>query len=144
MADLIERLKAAIDDDELAATQCQEHDWRVNGAKSCEVYVLRPDGSMRTIARCFNGYDDDFSNVIHIANQDPARTLAMVAAHRKILDLHRVTISKRIQDPYDAYTGEPKPVAYDVECPQCGWASEDPASGCATLLALAKGYGITP
>lgn len=138
MNDLIERLRTAIDEDERAALQCQEREWRIDGAKSCQVYVPRPDGSNRTIAWCRNGYDDDFSNVIHIANNDPARVLRQVAAMRKILDLHRA-----FSDVHPDRPGHRM-------CVGCGFAADDETGGyviedvedCPIVLALADMYDI--
>lgn len=57
----------------------------------------------------------------HIAHHDPASVLRMVAAHRKILDLH----------PDD---GQDQPL-----CNGCGGEFRWP---CPTLTALAEAYGI--
>lgn len=139
MNDLVARIRAAIDDHELAATQCQERDWRFNGANSCTVVAFHTDGSSRTIAWCRNGYDDDFSNSIHIAVNDPARVLAMVAAHRLILDEH---VAYNVK-----YAGTPTAID-DDHCIGCGFdASEEYRTehigDCPTVLALAAGYGIS-
>lgn len=89
MEELVAAIRAAIDDSELAATQCVEKNWRVDGANSCQVYVRREDYSNRTIAWCGNGHEDDFSNVIHIAHNDPASVLrgSHLGGHR--LAFHR-------------------------------------------------------
>lgn len=127
MTSLVERLQAALADAELAANQCVERDWRVDGANSCQVYVRREDYSTRTIAWCGNGHEDDFSNVIHIAHNDPARVLRQVAAHRKILEIH-------------SDTG-------DGDCRGCGLGNDgeslETVESCPTRLALVEGYGIT-
>jgi hypothetical protein len=65
----------------------------------------------------------------HIANQDPARTLAMVAAHRKILDdyaSYRAKLDRKFEDDADSwhFTGQ-------------GYVWHK------LILALAEGYGIT-
>lgn len=98
MADLLQRLREALDQTELAANQCVEKNWRVDGANSCQVYVRREDYSTRTIAWCGNGHDDDFSNVIHIALNDPARVLRQVAAHRKILEIAEIALADDGED----------------------------------------------
>lgn len=86
MTDLIEFIKARLDEAEQLARNCTEREWRPDGANSCAVYVRRADYSTRTIARCANGYDDDFDNSRHIARHDPARVLRKVEADRLILD----------------------------------------------------------
>jgi hypothetical protein len=72
----------------------------------------------------------------HIARHDPARTLREVEAKRRIIELHELAVSK---DParFSALTGEPLPDAYEVTCAVCGWADDDPTSGCETLRLLA-------
>jgi len=71
---------------------------------------------------------------------DPARALREVAAKRAILELHAISVQKISQVPFDPYTGERVPDAYDVECNVCGWAADDPMSACPTLRHLAAVY----
>lgn len=109
--DLIAKIRAAIDEDERIAKAAKE---------VADGYVgdVVPDGGPQ-------GWTD-----LHGLRQDPDRTLAMVAAHREILELH-----ERSEN-------------YPHECTECGdfgdcgcaRGSED--WPCPTLLALAKGYGI--
>lgn len=129
MEELVAAIRAAIDDAELAATQCVEKNWRVDGANSCQVYVRREDYSTRTIAWCGNGYEDDFSNVIHIAHNDPARVLRRVAADRKILEMH-------------SPTGWGGPLCITCAEPGPGFTTIGVNWPCPTVLALAEGYDI--
>lgn len=85
MLTIEEFIAARLNDDEQAATQCQERDWQFSGS-NCHVLAERSaNGSFRTIAWCANGYDDDLSNSIHIANYDPGRVLREVEAKRALV-----------------------------------------------------------
>jgi hypothetical protein len=81
----------------------------------------------------------------HIVRHDPARVLAMVAAHREVLEQHR---------RYWPWGGPPPPATPSTaQCVQC-WTDTTVTDlegrpmpvrspwPCRTLLALAKGYGI--
>lgn len=81
---LIRFVQERLANDERAATQCTTRDWQFSGSL-CQVHAEQENGSFRTIAWCANGYDDDFSNSIHIAAFDPARVLREVASKRRIL-----------------------------------------------------------
>lgn len=79
----------------------------------------------------------------HIARHDPARVLREVDAKRKILAAHRIGVEKH-RAAFDAVTGEPLPEVFDVTCETCGWAADDPASGCLTLRLLATAWSDHP
>lgn len=124
-AGLIEALKAAIDEDEriaLAARGGGEGRWtRHNGHGTRN---LRDEQLNVVVYDEGSPSDEEFD---HIARHDPQRTLAMVAAHREILDLHRRSDE----------------VPWDSICDRCGTAIEYPVGWpCDTVLALAKGYRI--
>jgi Family of unknown function (DUF6221) len=72
----------------------------------------------------------------HVARHDPARVLREVEAKRRILALHALTITKAAQPQFDPFTGDRIPDSYEVTCETCGWASDNPASGCPTRRAL--------
>lgn len=72
----------------------------------------------------------------HIARHDPARVLREVKAKRRIIEIHKLEVAK---DParFNQLTGEQLPDVYEVNCAVCGWATDDPTSGCETLRLLA-------
>ena len=82
MADLIERLKAALDEDERVAMAAESQAWHAREPDSLGLRVVSVSfDTDQVTASILSG------NANHIARHDPARTLAMVAAHRKILEL---------------------------------------------------------
>jgi hypothetical protein len=107
MTDLMERLKAALDEDERLALE-SEGAWIPLGPAECDE---------RPIAR-------------HMARHDPARTLAMVAAHRTILTWAENAI-KMCTVSEDGVLGKPgEHMMGDI--------------GRWNIQALAKAYGLTP
>ena len=104
MNDLIERLKAAIDADERAALAMMPG--------PSQPHIQCPDGTQIYMRPNIN---------------EPARTLAMVAAHRKILSEHEM---------WDV-----GPVTGCGTCDADGVASTN-SWPCPTVLALAEAYGI--
>jgi hypothetical protein len=157
--DLVDKLTKALDEEErIALAANHEGRWMTHGDDGPDegaLYVLagdEPDDGWRiaTFQMYPRGianspsephYLPRFStmpirhieNAIHAAFQDPVRTLRRVAAHRKILEIH-----KRHRNPYN-----PKESA----CQECDehrhetWFSED--QGCPTVLALAEEYDLT-
>jgi hypothetical protein len=114
MTELIAKIRAALDEDERAATEAlllavdNRGEWtyaerRVTGGPGLLIVGHIPANRGR-----------------HIARHDPARVLRQVAAMRKILDIHGLET-----DP----------------CGGAGLSSEWP---CSTVLALAEAYGIEP
>jgi Family of unknown function (DUF6221) len=86
----------------------------------------------------------DEDEVLAQAPRRSARLLREVEAKRKILALHPLTVTKVAQPEFDPFTGDRIPDSYEVTCETCGWASDNPASGCATLRALAAVYSSNP
>ena len=130
MSELLEFIEARLQDDEQAASQCVERDWSFSGS-NCHVLAERSaNGSFRTIAWCANGYDDDFSNSIHIANYDPARALREVQSKRRALARHH-------RDRYGVCVG-------------CGWSGNldeariDATEECPELLDMASVWSDHP
>lgn len=80
----------------------------------------------------------------HIALFDPQWMLAEVESKRRIIDLHRLTVEKVSQSPFDPFTGERRAEEFEVSCALCGWASTNPSSGCETLLAMTIPYVDRP
>jgi hypothetical protein len=80
----------------------------------------------------------------HIAAHDPARVLREIEAKRRIVAVHALAVEKQDAPPFDPYTGKPSPDEYAVTCAVCGWASDDPTSGCLTLRLLALPYADRP
>jgi len=135
MADLIERLKAALDEDERVAMAAESQAWHAREPDSLGLRVVSVSfDTDQVTASILSG------NANHIARHDPARTLAMVAAHRKILDLHRT-----IEDPPPPWQsgGDTR-----YACSICDYTPEShlfhKEPYCDTVLALAAAYGITP
>lgn len=70
--------------------------------------------------------------------------LTEVETKRRILDLHVISSRKTDRPPFDAFTGQPQPDEYEVECELCGWAGEDPMGACLTVRLLALPYAANP
>ena len=154
--DLIERLKAAINDDERVALGAKNHtgrwSWSHGFGEMCNdstcpfgslLDEAEPDEDVQgTVLMQVHGYDikEPWEGAEHIARHDPARTLAMVAAHRKILELHRIEVEALVP-------GFPPTPEY--ACVVCDRHEQDGGLiygqelGCPTVLALAAAYGIT-
>lgn len=132
MSDLIERLRAAIDEDERLANLMPPWPWTVNADE-----VLATDGDL--VCEPFALSNNQLRNMAaYIVRHDPARVLRMVAAHRKILDGH---------PPFPVrQNGNGRVFAY--ECATCHekgtWENEPLRQDwpCPTLLALAEAYGL--
>jgi hypothetical protein len=92
--ELITWLRAQIDEDERVALATTGGDWEVGptfGAKDNRVYVKPIGFGIDTIGTCViagqvANMPEYRANAIHIARQDPDRTLREVAAKRRILD----------------------------------------------------------
>jgi hypothetical protein len=125
MTDLVEFVRACLDDDERVAQAVDPRGW---------------------IEATEEGHWNEFNQteIDHIARHDPARVLAEVAAKRAILDLHAITVTKVATAPFDPDTGEPREPEYEVECAVCGWVNDDPTSGCETLRLLAQPFAGRP
>lgn len=74
--DLIEFLRARLDEDEAAAQDTLDHTWGQSDVAPFAVY-----GSHKRIAVCA-----DYQQAHHVARHDPARILADVAAKRSVMD----------------------------------------------------------
>lgn len=142
MTDLIEKLKAAIAEDERIALATGSTEW--------EAHVYLGDGSVREAANdcliaahrevypeCAISMDGDDAR--HIARHDPARVLREVAAKRKILELH-VRVILRAGGGADYY--KTTNVCRSCE-PRRGALVGEHSWPCPTLLAIAEPYGIT-
>lgn len=142
--DLIERLRAAIDETERVALAATPGPWRVDSEDYAEIIYGNDDmvsvvsgGRWGDEASVF----DSTADAIHIARHDPASTLRRCAADRKILELHV---------PVILHAGHPlvPPVAGATRrvCRSCSpmVGSADDSWPCPTLLALAEAYGIEP
>lgn len=140
-SDLVTFVRARLDDDEQAATQCQERSWSFSGSNCHVIAEQAANGSFRTVAWCANGYDDDLSNSIHIANYDPARVLREVEAKRRIVAIHN-----RRADVYPDTAGG----TFENCCQGCGFEGvcEDPVvenvNDCPELKALAAVWSDHP
>jgi hypothetical protein len=125
MSDLITRLREAIDEAERIALAASPGPWSANPEQD---EVIAVDGV--TVADAFAlSSNQTRATAAHIVATCPVRTLRMVAAHRKILDLHA---------PYVAVAGDPI-------CQTCLEGSHlyaESAYPCPTLLLLSDGYGI--
>lgn len=93
MSDLVEFLRARLDEDERTARASSPWPWEEN-AECDEVLSARlpdDDGLVEDDLRVAEGHalsnNQLRANVRHIARHDPARVLAEVAAKRAILDL---------------------------------------------------------
>jgi hypothetical protein len=146
--ELIERIKAAIDEDERVANAATPGRWVVGGwrgASRSNVHApdYRPkgfsngqhvaetivaEGGMGPWAADLRGSGFPHANAEHVARHDPARVLRQVAAHRKILEEHD------IECPGENY--QYCRVCHDYQ------RHDAQSAPCVTLLALAEVYGI--
>lgn len=119
---LVEEIRAAIEEDERIARATFLSD----GDDGAWIVCTRPDTDEPSgvLGRCIHigmiggsGDLDDPAQAVHIARQNPKRTVRGVAAMRKVLDIH--------SGPHS-----------------CGFSDYDDADPCGTLLALAEAYGI--
>lgn len=123
--DLVERLRAALDEEERVARNAHQ------GAEWVALH-FGPYNRESLVRACTADETWIIAEVTkvdqgeHIARQDPRRTLARVEALRKILKRHE---------------GEHECSVYDHDT-NCSWVTwvED----CATISALAEAYGIEP
>jgi len=147
--DLIEKLRAAIDEDErlakAAAWSVADHtyapaDVDEQKIEACGHWVARGVlGIHKQVTVDDPGWDPKVTDTVwnevgvHVVRQDPARVLRQIATHRKILDLHR---------PYE----QRQRMAWGeiTACSTCGSVDDSPTEWpCATLLALAEAYDLT-
>lgn len=127
MDDLLTRLRAKLDEVERIARAATVGPWRVDDETYAEVIYGDDDTSVVAGGRWGGEASvfDSTADALHIAAQNPAVTLRMVAAHRKILDEHE-RICAEYNDP-----ARTEPMAFG------------PAYGLwIALVALAEGYGI--
>lgn len=77
----------------------------------------------------------------------PVETLrelaADVDAKQRILALHAVEV-RTAPARYSEHTGERLAAEHEVTCAVCGWASDDPSSGCETVRLLALPFAGHP
>lgn len=140
MRDLVEKLNAALDEEEriALAAHADEPRWEARNA----------DGGFH-MEDPWVGYKDDLGTVatgmreetaVHMAFQDPKRALRRVAAHRKILEIHRIEERWTLR-----MSGERK--LDGRGCVICDRTGDGliymPEQACATLLALAEEYELT-
>jgi hypothetical protein len=125
MDDLIEFLRAQLDEDERVAREATTGPWRHNPDKHWrkpgtswfeEAVFAGPAGADATCVAGTGETDDpqSMADAEHIARWDPVRVLARVAADRRILELHS---------------------SPDPSCDACGWIQP-----CETVRLLALPY----
>jgi hypothetical protein len=138
---LVEQLKARLDADEriaLDAGATAPH-WGEGGNPylyAAETLDARSDWCLAKFGVGNPVFGDPMAQVTHAARHNPARILAMVAAHREILELHVA-----IRLPRDL-NGLPRFCRLcSADRPYEYFGADWP---CRTLTALAKGYGIQP
>lgn len=139
--DLVTWLRAQLDEDERVAREAHDENpgpWRL---EDDEPYPDVRDASGGTVVTVESGFNPPGrASEVHIARNHPTRVLAEVESKRRILDLHRLSTERIVQSAFDPDTGDRRPVEWNVECAICGWAGDDPASGCDTLRLLALPY----
>jgi hypothetical protein len=75
---------------------------------------------------------------------EPEAAISHCDAKLALVDLHAITVEKADAPRYDPYTGERRPDEHNVACAVCGWASDNPTSGCTTLRILAQPFAGHP
>jgi len=146
VSDLIEKLSAVLDEHERIARATVPRGMRAEDDKWTASDFAWPLGSDHA------GFPDE-DDLAHIVTQQPKHTLAVIAAHRKVLELHeprthdvRAFVPEADRnDSSVAY--EPTGAVSYTACPTCGgrdWDLERFATWepCDTVLALAEAYGI--
>lgn len=109
--DMVARLRGVLDDVERAAKAATPGPWyALDGG------VINDDNTQWPVSETESDRDRD--DRVHIARHNPKHVLNVVAAHRRILELH----------------GD------QHECPGSPGAAQWPPQPCATLQALATGY----
>lgn len=139
MSDLVDKLSAAIDEDERIATRAAG----AHGGSAEWQFVPASDDAEPVVAIGDHLLHSDYhraehpllpSEIQHVARHDPARVLRMVAAHRKILDVHRIE-TRHIEGWRAEYS-----------CNRCDWTPEEhlwnDGQACEAIMALAEVYGI--
>jgi hypothetical protein len=130
---LADQVRAALDETErIARDACQEN-WRWYAEDKTVITHRDEDGEWDAYRPTGTRAD-----AYHIAHNDPASALRMVAAHRKILDLHGPDDQRNRRGTFD-----------QRRCVACltdryGYSDDwepDPWP-CPTVLALAEAYGV--
>lgn len=116
----------------LVTAERRQLDWGGEGNTLPAVMVASGIEEIRTV------------DAAHIVRHDPARTLAMVAAHREILALHQI---EQTPPAFNVYYGRTMWPFGRWRCSICSpWIDGEQqyhdGIGCPTVLALAKGHGI--
>lgn len=137
MTELIEKLRAALDDDERVAQASIGRNGRAEHGRGNWTHL--DDGRVED--------DQDILRVrftwraegAHIARHDPARVLRQVAAMRKVLELH----SPVDVVAFGKVTARECAACFDVDTYR-GYSEEPPRLDwpCPTILAFAEAYGI--
>ncbi len=122
-ADLHALLVAALDEEQARAEKATPGPWSTTREN---LVVSRVETWLPDVVQAYP-HDYTAANLAHIAVQDPARTLARVAADRRVLERHRVA------DHTD-------------EDPRCDWCDmpglADVSWPCPDIKDLATRYGI--
>jgi hypothetical protein len=116
LSNLVEFLRAALDEDERVARAATRGPWRVSVEGSEGSYISPDYGDIRTKSRFIgiaNGrvQPEDGRNAVHIARHDPARVLAEVAAKRAIVDRYEVLLAYAAR-PYDDHPDPSRRAGY--------------------------------
>jgi hypothetical protein len=139
--DLADFLRARLGEVEEVAREATPGPWRAD----CPDRLLGRAELRVGDEHLVSSYDDaDLQwEAAHIVRHDPARVLRDVEAKRRILDEHAIRV-KAIPITWIEIGGERPPPEHEVTCQTCGWASDDPTSGCSTLRLLALPYADHP
>lgn len=152
MSDLVQWIKAQLDEDERIARAATAGPWRAHdthlGQYGHAATILSGDGNDIDLRAWLPSMSNEpwdekrnvWADAAHIAAHDPARVLREVETVRRIVGLHVITVEKADLPPFDSYTGERNPDEYNVTCAICGWVSDEPTSACLTLRLLALPY----
>lgn len=148
MPDLVERLTAALDEEEqIANAAIREAGGGHWEATTDGIYT---DGGIVFHGATYGGTHLEEAYGQHIIRHDPARVLRQVEAHRKILEKHphhRFQEPLKADSPFEddhraAFAEDPRYVG----CGLCDWDYRyevvEPSWWCDTVLAIAAIYGI--
>lgn len=102
LTELVEFLRARLDEDEKIAKRAWPAAWEVttSGVRSVEVGLQPGYEGLHTrvanVALTIGHFQSEARNAAHIARNDPARVLAQVRSHRKIVDWYEA-VSERVE-----------------------------------------------
>ncbi|WP_333742672.1 DUF6221 family protein [Streptomyces ardesiacus] len=132
MDDLVQWLRAQLDDDERTARAATEGPWSVDDDSYAEAIYAADRRTTVVAGGRWGGEASVFESTedaLHIARHDPARVLREIDAKRRLIALHR-----ELEDPQEMQD----------YCATCEVTGKYPEYPCKTLRLLALPYADRP